>query len=110
MLSSLLGSAKRGHQTTRALSNTTDGQDARSRRFVRLSDRQDRLEPSTELNGNGSVEEGQVADGQWEEDDGDIEEEEDDDEDDEAAPLLPIFSAAHLGISCCSVSDLRSQL
>lgn len=103
MLSSLLRPSKHRLQTKRASLDTVDAQDAQSRRFVRLSDGQGRLERYTELNGHGSIEGGRIAEGQLEEEDGDIEgeeeeEEEDvDEEDDEAAPLLPIFSAAHLG-------------
>lgn len=75
-----------------------DAQDVKSRGIAHLSDRQGRLELDTEVSDGRSIQ-GMAAEVQMEEEDGDIEEddEEDEDEEDEAAPLLPIFSAAHLG-------------
>ncbi|KAI9794449.1 MAG: hypothetical protein M1816_005519 [Peltula sp. TS41687] len=95
MLSSLLRPTSHRSHTDYA---PLDAQAARSRRRSRLADR--RSEPDPRLDDEQPIEDGErLAAAQLEEDeaDGDVEEEEDnEDDDDEAAPLLPVFSAAHL--------------
>lgn len=108
MLSSLLQPALPRAPVKPASFPPWDADENQSSAFVDPSRLPDHAQDQTDVNVDGAIGEERTALGQTEDDDGDIDGEDDDDDDDEITPLLPIFSAAHLGMyiySACSPAD-----